>query len=349
MDMQNQEGISFLETESSEKAAEYLRLVLTMLREHHLPATPVYYCLLYTYVAGKDSLLNEKLDALLKQGSLTPEMATDLFARFFFKDNDPLLGTIRNELMEKVSEVITSLVTIADKTALTKGQMKKHIKALSRSKTSSDIMTTVSSIISETQQLVTRSKQLETNLLNSSNDLKEMQSELAIARVEAETDVLTGLHNRRGFEQRLKKLVEDRRHTDGGFSLIIADMDHFKKVNDNYGHIVGDKLLAAFGKLLNSKTRSTDYAARYGGEEFVILLPNTSLDNAYIVAENIRKSVEKLRITLAKTGKTISSITTSLGVATHRMGESATDTLDRADKALYRAKDAGRNTSRKAQ
>lgn len=347
--MTNQELNYLLENDTPEKAAENLRLTMMLLKKHKLPATPLFYALFYIYVSGKNVNLNEKIDAFLANGELTQEDAATLFIRFFFRCGDEILDNLRNEVLDIVSEVIGSMVDMAGKSSLTNKQLEKHIDALTKGNTSRDVLSVVSSIIHETRYFIKESKQLETDLVTSSKELKHYKSELVNARIEAITDALTGLYNRRGFDERLKKLLNDRRRSGTSFSIIMTDLDHFKDVNDNHGHLIGDKVLQAFAKLLTSNTRETDFVARYGGEEFILLLPNTSLDNAYMVAENIRKAIEKLRVKQAKTGTVIGSITASFGVATHRFDETANDILDRCDQAMYRAKNSGRNKTVKSQ
>ncbi len=347
--MDNQDLNYLLEDEEPAKAAEYLRLAMMMLQKHQLPATPLNYALFYIYVSGKNITLNAQIDVLLANKSMTHEAAVTLFIRFFFHAGDAMLDGLRSDLLETVAQVISSVVDIAGKSSLTNKQLEKHIENLSGSQNSRNILSVVSSIIHETRYFISESKQLETDLISSGKELKHLKTELVNARVEATTDALTGLNNRRGFDEQLKKLLNDRRRTGNGFSLIMADLDHFKDINDNYGHLVGDKVLQAFGKLLLSKTRETDFVARYGGEEFVLLLPNTSLDNAFLVAENIRQAIEKLRVKQAKTGTVIGSITASFGVAVHRFDETASEILDRCDQAMYRAKNAGRNRTLKSQ
>lgn len=338
-----------LAEEIPEQAAEYLRLAVSMMQQHQLTATPINYALFYTYVSGKHVTLNNKIDKHLQENTFTHDTALQLFTREFMQCGDTILENLRNELMDTVTEAIGSLMNVAGKTSSTNRNLELHIASLNDCKSTKDIVSSVSCIITETKSVISESQQLEHELITSSKGLKDLKSELANARIEASTDALTGLNNRRGFDEQLKKMLNDRRRTGQGFSLIMADMDHFKKINDSYGHLVGDKVLKAFSALLQGKTRESDFVARYGGEEFVIILPNTSLDNAYFVAENIRKSVEKLRVKQAKTGDVIGSITSSFGVATHRIDETGHELLDRCDQALYKAKHAGRNNSKKAE
>ncbi|EKG40126.1 sensor domain-containing diguanylate cyclase [Pseudomonas syringae] len=153
----------------------------------------------------------------------------------------------------------------------------------------------------------------------------------------AHSDPLTGLDNRRSAEHTLERQIPAVSMSGKPFSLIICDIDHFKAVNDRYGHPAGDSVITSVAAILKQRIRLLDVAARWGGEEFLILVPDSSLKQAAELAERIRKSVESLVI--PETG----SVTISLGVAELSAGESAASLIQRADKALYQAKRLGRN------
>ena len=170
------------------------------------------------------------------------------------------------------------------------------------------------------------------------------QANLALKRREAKiletslTDSLTGTGNRRKLDQALAAEIGRVRRNGGKLSALMADLDHFKAVNDRYGHSAGDKVLTRFAEILRAQTRPTDTVARYGGEEFVLLLAHTGLDCAAALGERIR---------LLVAGETIEPlagpITASFGAAELRADDSADSLIDRADEALYRAKTEGRN------
>jgi two-component system, cell cycle response regulator len=152
------------------------------------------------------------------------------------------------------------------------------------------------------------------------------------------TDPLTGVGNRRRLEQALAEEVSRAERTGGKLCGFIADLDHFKRVNDTYGHESGDKVLAAFGELLRRGTRATDVVARFGGEEFVVLMPDTCLADGVAIAERIRAAMAACRIEPLPT-----PVTASFGVAALVAGERGSALLRRADSALYGAKHTGRN------
>ena len=163
-------------------------------------------------------------------------------------------------------------------------------------------------------------------------------------RVEAAiTDSLTGLHNRRYMESHLRTLVEEAKSTGKPISVMIADIDFFKSVNDSYGHDIGDAVLKEFSDRLKQNVRGIDLACRLGGEEFVVVMPNTDLGQAYLVGERLRQQIAELPFVLGKDLGRL-RVTASMGVATiDKTDESVEDILKRADQALYAAKRRGRN------
>jgi len=172
-------------------------------------------------------------------------------------------------------------------------------------------------------------------LTRSNVSLTQRQGELV---EESFTDALTGVGNRRRLEQALAVELSRVRRGAGSLSVIMADIDHFKHVNDVYGHRAGDQVLARFGALLREQTRPTDVVTRFGGEEFVVLLPHTSLDQAMLKAEQFRAALAAHII-----APLTEPVTSSFGVAEISHEEEEQSLLDRVDAALYQAKEDGRD------
>jgi diguanylate cyclase (GGDEF)-like protein len=152
-------------------------------------------------------------------------------------------------------------------------------------------------------------------------------------------DSLTGIKNRTAFDSNFARDVEYSRRKESELSLIVIDIDYFKRINDNYGHIVGDDVLRQVAQCVEQTIRSSDALFRYGGEEFVIVLNGTGESGALLLAERIRQNVENLRIEALKSVK----VTLSLGISVLQDNDSSDQLFKRADRALYRAKREGRN------
>ncbi len=160
-------------------------------------------------------------------------------------------------------------------------------------------------------------------------------------------DALTGLRNRRWLDKNLSRLVDRFQRTGSPLSVIMLDIDFFKKYNDSYGHGTGDRVLASIGRVIESTLRATDFGVRYGGEEFLIILPDTDLAGGIITAERLRKDVLKMPFQTDE-GNDLPNVTVSLGVGQMGITEKAEKMLKRADAALYRAKKRGRNRTESA-
>jgi len=159
-------------------------------------------------------------------------------------------------------------------------------------------------------------------------------------RLQSVTDELTGIFNRRAFyEISQKAFVHAQRH-DEPFSLLLFDIDHFKSVNDTYGHHVGDQVIREFASYINSNTREDDIFGRVGGEEFYLALPKADVNQATVIAEKIRFGIEHLSICA---DELILNITSSIGIASITEKDNFDNMQQRSDKALYKAKNAGRN------
>ena len=156
----------------------------------------------------------------------------------------------------------------------------------------------------------------------------------------AHTDALTGLYNRRKMQELLELQTAIYMRNGSIFTLVFVDIDHFKKFNDSYGHACGDYVLSEVASLMNSNLRKGDMLARWGGEEFLIMLPDTDLNGARIIAEKIRKAVAGKHFFL---GGENFFVTMTFGLAQHQIGDSIEISLKQADKSLYEGKEAGRN------
>lgn len=157
------------------------------------------------------------------------------------------------------------------------------------------------------------------------------------------TDSLTGIGNKRALDEAMTQASALADRHGAPWSLILCDLDHFKKINDNHGHVVGDHILTKTAEKLEQAIRNSDTVYRFGGEEFAVLLPHTNEQEARDVADRIRLAIESIRV---DGGETPLTVTTSCGVAMHLTDESPDQWLARADEALYRAKAQGRNCTR---
>ena len=169
------------------------------------------------------------------------------------------------------------------------------------------------------------------------NDITKLESERVTIVKKAENDTLTNIYNRVKFNEVLNDMIYRANKYDFKFSIILIDIDHFKAINDNYGHNIGDKVLIELSRLINMNLRENDTFARWGGEEFVVISESKNIKDTSLLASRLRKIVSAFLF------QDVGSVTCSFGVTEFKNGDTQALLFDRVDKALYEAKDNGRN------
>ncbi|WP_460089377.1 GGDEF domain-containing protein [Pseudomonas sp. S2_E02] len=190
------------------------------------------------------------------------------------------------------------------------------------------------------QEVATRLKSLSERVAHMEQEAQGFREHLEVQRQKALIDPLTGLPNRAAWSERLEHEIKQWQQHGNTLSLAMLDLDHFKRINDNYGHLAGDKVLKIIATVLRKRLRGGDFIARFGGEEFVLLMPATPPAVGAKLLETLRAAIEACPFHFK--GERV-TITLSMGLATFRAGEHSDLVLKRADQALYRAKNAGRN------
>jgi diguanylate cyclase len=197
--------------------------------------------------------------------------------------------------------------------------------------------------VQATKEMEKNNQALEERLSASKQEITALQENLDAVRNESLTDPLTSLSNRKYFDDTLAKAIADARARGEALSLMMTDVDHFKKFNDSYGHLTGDQVLRLVAISVKQNVKGQDIAARYGGEEFAVVLPNTVLRSAITVADHIRRAVMTKELMKRSTGEHLGRVTISVGVAALQPHDSAQSLIERADSCLYAAKRSGRN------
>jgi diguanylate cyclase len=201
----------------------------------------------------------------------------------------------------------------------------------------------VNDLVAATREMEQRTRSLEGELQRSSQQVNDLRSKLDNVRKESLTDPLTGIANRKALDEAIRQALAQSAQQPEPMALLLCDIDHFKAFNDNWGHQTGDQVLRLVASCLSESVKGRDTAARYGGEEFAVLLRGTGLEDATLVAEQIRETVENKKLVKKSTGDVLGSITISIGVAEFGADEAADSVIRRADACLYGAKQHGRN------
>ena len=332
--------------EPVEESSKYLRMTLQNISRYKLPYNPFSYLLWYEYATGRNQHLINDIESLLTQeGAIDEEIITRLFKKHIADPNFMMAQEKADGFQTILSEIISHLGT-------SQGDMDghhDHFKAISQKLNQAasieDIQQITRHLMSETKAMAEESKALSAKIQQSLTEIETLRKELKTAQQKANTDMLTRLFNRHGFDQAIGQALRSVRASGQPLSIIILDIDFFKRINDTYGHLVGDNVLKMLGRLIRESVKGRDIPARFGGEEFIIALPKTDIQNALSLAEQIRKALALKNMRIKESGESIGQVTLSAGIAAYRPGELIDQTIKRADDALYQAKETGRNKS----
>lgn len=339
-------NLSDSETAEIKQSIEYLRKAVSKMNELDIPATPQNYSLWYTYFANKNADLVAVLTQYLNENTVfTAETNQILYLRFFGQGEDDQLVAIRNAIRSLIALLHSHL------NQLDQGMegYEKALKSCEESlKSDPDINTLnklLSTLVAETQKSRASNKKAQKNIAQLQSEIEEMQQSLERLSEEALEDALTGVANRRGFDQALEKLIRSKK-TDpkAEHCLLLLDIDRFKLVNDKHGHLVGDRVLRFVAQMVKKSIKGRDLVARFGGEEFAIIFPNTNYDGGVAIANGIIKGVANQKLTLNKKGLKLGKVTLSGGLSLIREDDTANELIERVDRCLYQAKTNGRNT-----
>jgi diguanylate cyclase len=261
-------------------------------------------------------------------------------------DNEALseqLDKVGQELDGEVLAIRTLLTQHIDFSGSRSEALSKVDKHLQTLTSPDQIRAVVQLLISENLKVQNEVSTLNSRLQQSQAQIEKLRISLNESQRLGMLDAVTYLKNRHWLQANLPKEVKAASEFKEPLSLIMADIDHFKRINDTFGHAVGDEILRRFAELLSKNIKGRDSAIRYGGEEFIVVLPHTKIDGARNLGEQIRSELENKKWMHHKTGQPIGKVTASFGIAQLRDGEHSDSLLDRADAKLYEAKGAGRN------
>jgi diguanylate cyclase len=330
--------------EEDDRDVKVLKTVLPLMSRHAAGYHPISYAVWYEYAKAARPELRQHIDGELKSHErLTVAQTYSIYSRYLVEPAEQALMTARTNLLELVEQVRHAVQEAKQDTSGFDAHLVDFQRQLSTAASIQDLGGHVSSMLAQTQRVSEGFGKLTAQLDQSKTEVKRLTEELHRIREDAMTDALSGLLNRRGFDRELKRMAPSAGAREGMLALIMLDIDHFKRVNDTYGHPLGDRVIAAVGQTIRECVGQAGVAARYGGEEFAVLLPSQQFEIVERLAQSIRRRVEQGTIRRRHGEEPIDGVTVSAGVAVWHQEDDASSLIERADRALYASKRAGRN------
>jgi diguanylate cyclase len=331
-------------SDEHERTMAFAEIAFGQLKALRQPATPRNYEIWYSYATGYHPSLNETVNGILSRSGTLSEADIDQIYNTYLSPTR--LGERIDKVGTRVMDEIEQVMAMVDAAAGSASNYSESLAGASRDLTVADrdgLRSIVECLVHTTKEMEEVNHNLEQRLTASKQEINQLQENLEVVRTESLTDPLTSLSNRKYFDQALASAIAEAAADNESMSLLMTDIDHFKKFNDTYGHLTGDQVLRLVALSVKQNVKGQDIAARYGGEEFAIILPDTVLRSAITVADHIRRAVMSKELMKRSTGEHLGRVTISIGVATLRPGDSAQSLIDRADACLYAAKRGGRN------
>ena len=334
-----------IDADELKRTLSFAENAIGQLKVSKIPAYPQNYELWYTYAAGFNHALNKEVNEILRnRGHVSSEEAAKLYDRYLSASSvNDRVENVGTRMSGELSEILAMVDSALGSASSYNKSLQGATHELSKTEDREAIRGIVSKLIQTTKEVENNNRALEKKLADSKQQIDELQQNLETIRFESLTDPLTTLANRKCFDLSISRELGAAQSENEPMSLLLTDIDHFKKFNDTFGHQTGDQVLRLVALALKQNVKGRDIACRYGGEEFAVILPKTNAEQAFAVAEHIRLAVMSKELVKRSTGKNLGRITISIGAATIRNGDTAQSIIERADTCLYAAKRGGRN------
>lgn len=310
-----------------------------------LEPTPMVYEIFYLVQMGENRLLSDAFETMVrKNGRLTVEKVAVLHEQFV---QSPLIQEVFSQFGDRLSESVDRVKGITESAASDQAEfgnaMGKIGTLVSSITDPRKLVTIVASIVKAATSMQSRSKASSDRLLQLEGEIAGLQEQVSAIQRDAETDQLTGVGNRRRFDTVYAKEFAKASQERSALTVVMIDVDHFKKFNDRWGHVTGDAVLRQIARILQGRMAHRGVVCRYGGEEFAAILPGVNSHAAAAVVEEIRTLLSRTPITRRDTNEQLGHVTASFGIAERRPNDTEDALVERADAHLYEAKGAGRN------
>ncbi len=333
------------QTDEHERTMAFAEIALGQIKALRQDASPRNYEIWYAYATGYKPSLNQSInETLARNGNLTDADLEQVYGNYLAPARlSDKIDNVGLRVMDEIEQVMSMMDSAVGSAASYTESLADATTKLGQSKDREGLRAIVESLVQSAQEMKENNQALEARLNASKQEINQLQENLEVVRTESLTDPLTGLSNRKLFDDALSKSMSDAVERSEPLTLLMTDVDHFKNFNDTWGHLTGDQVLRLVAMSVKQNVKGQDTAARYGGEEFAVVLPNTVLRSALTVADHIRRAVMSKELMKRSTGQNLGRVTISIGVATVRKGDTMQSLIARADACLYAAKRNGRN------
>ncbi|MCV6606061.1 MAG: GGDEF domain-containing protein [Porticoccaceae bacterium] len=326
--------------EDSVASAGYLKQAVPLMVQRQIPTNPVNFALWYSHVKSVNKELSERLlFEFPAAGTYDPKKSQQLFYDYFVRDHLPEQDDTQGAVAELLSQLFDTVNKATEGTSQYSESLKNTIAAVQNTDDPKEVQKALNNLLRDTDAVNRLTQDFQSHLVEARQEVENLKQQLQESEQTALLDELTQIGNRRAFDQTIGRCLQDNSQPT---SLLLLDLDHFKKCNDTYGHVTGDRILEEVGDVLSGMRQDHIHPHRYGGEEFAVICQQPA-QQAAEVAEAIRQKVTEISVRQADSGEIINDITVSIGVAQASTEDSADSLKERADKALYQAKENGRN------
>ena len=328
-----------------DQAVRLAAAALDHAHRHRCPPQPRAFEIWYSYVAGGDDALRARVDSeLIKTDQVDLDTIEQIYEDHFLQKRlSRGINRIGDELDSGLQETIGLIREGLGSNRAYLASLKKAQSQITGASRNHDARRAVMQFLELGREHAERTEAVGGELVRAREQVADLQRELHKLRDRAYLDHLTQIPNRRHMDELLEREIMLSRSSSEPLSFALGDLDHFKSLNDTYGHTVGDAVLKHFAALMRSNIKGQDTPARFGGEEFAIIFPKTSVFGAGSVTENIRKLFHSTDFILSRDQSSIGQISVSFGVTQLLSGDTMADLIRRADGLLYKAKNLGRN------
>lgn len=315
------------------------------IQQYQTPPLPSTYSLWYSYVSGENSELVARVDDVLSRNdTLSLYEICEISSSYSPNEGaETAQQEIGKEFENEISNVL-GLIEDSVKNSDSLGAALEGVEeVLPESSSTGELQSAVAALITENRRMAGSARDLNEGLKESQKQIERLNRELEEVQNQSLLDPLTRVANRRAFERRINAEMSEVEENGGDLCLVLADIDHFKRVNDTFGHPAGDHVLREFAMIVQKHIKGQDMVARYGGEEFAVILPKTDIFAALNLMVRVKQDIERTQFSFGDPPLSLGRLTASFGISAFKPGCDVNDLIGRADTKLYEAKNSGRN------